>query len=165
MSHVWRAAGEALDAVFRKEAAAVLKTMLLGDKSDLDGEVADLYREAGILHILAISGLHISILGMGLYELLRRLRLPALCASVLCALMMLWYGFFVGMPVSAQAGGCNVPAAAFGRKPGENLRYADGTQSLRSPDAAAAAALYRVQRLPFVFFGGFGNCAVKAGTF
>lgn len=45
-----------LDACFSEETAGVLKTMLLGDKSELSGEIQELYREAGILHILAISG-------------------------------------------------------------------------------------------------------------
>ncbi len=33
------------------------------------------YQLAGIIHILAISGLHISILGMGLYNLLKKMGL------------------------------------------------------------------------------------------
>lgn len=44
--------------------AGVLSSMLLGDKSYLDDEIKDLYQVSGISHILAISGLHISIVGM-----------------------------------------------------------------------------------------------------
>lgn len=46
--------------------------MVLGDKQDLDPEMRMRYQLAGIVHILAISGLHISILGMGLYNLLKK---------------------------------------------------------------------------------------------
>lgn len=42
----------------------VLSTMLLGEKNLLDAEVKQLYRTAGISHILAISGLHIAVIGM-----------------------------------------------------------------------------------------------------
>lgn len=92
---------ERLDACFGEKTAGILKTMLLGDKSGLLEETQELYREAGILHILAISGLHISLIGMGLYRLLKRLRLPTFCACLLCGASMLFYGVLVGMPVSA----------------------------------------------------------------
>lgn len=50
----------------------VLSAMLLGEKGALDAEIKSLYQRAGIAHVLAISGLHISLLGMGLYRLLRK---------------------------------------------------------------------------------------------
>lgn len=90
-----------LEEIFSKEDAAVLKTMLLGDKSLLDEEIKTSYKEAGILHVLAISGLHITLLGMGLFKGLRKLYLPVVPASFLCGVCMLLYGFMVGMPVSA----------------------------------------------------------------
>ena len=46
--------------------------MLLGEKSVLSEETKELYQNAGISHILAISGLHISMIGMGLYAFLRK---------------------------------------------------------------------------------------------
>lgn len=49
--------------------------MTLGDKQELDPETQMRYQLAGIIHILAISGLHISILGMGLYNLLKKMGL------------------------------------------------------------------------------------------
>ncbi|MGN1147283.1 MAG: ComEC/Rec2 family competence protein, partial [Lachnospiraceae bacterium] len=102
---LWRlrkSLGDALDEIFSEEDAAVLKTMLLGDKTSLNEETKSLYREAGILHILAISGLHITIWGMGLYKLLRKIYIPVVPASVFCAILMLLYGIMVGMPVSAM---------------------------------------------------------------
>ena len=47
--------------------------MLLGEKSGLDEDVKMRYQMAGMIHILAISGLHISVLGMGLFSLLKKL--------------------------------------------------------------------------------------------
>ena len=43
----------------------------------------DLYRRSGILHILSISSLHITILGMSVYRLLRRLGIPVGPAAAL----------------------------------------------------------------------------------
>lgn len=51
--------------------AGVITAMLLGDKSTLDMDVRQLYQTGGIGHLLAISGLHISILCMAFYRGLR----------------------------------------------------------------------------------------------
>lgn len=88
--------------IFPQEDAAILSTMLLGDKSGLMSETRDLYKDAGILHILSISGLHISVLGMGLFRVLRKWHIPSLPACVISGILMLAYGFMVGMPVSAM---------------------------------------------------------------
>ena len=50
-----------------EENGAILTAMLLGEKSDMDSEMKELYQKNGIGHILAISGLHISFIGLGLY--------------------------------------------------------------------------------------------------
>lgn len=92
---------EGLDAVFSPNDAAVLKAMLLGDKSGLPSDLKENYKESGILHILAISGVHISVLGMGMHCALCKLRVPWKCGTVLCAVLMILYGVMVGMPVSA----------------------------------------------------------------
>ena len=59
-----------LDLCLSWEDAAIMKAMLLGDKAYMDAEVKDMYKESGIIHILAVSGLHISIIGMGVYRLI-----------------------------------------------------------------------------------------------
>ena len=46
--------------------AGAFEAIVLGDKTNLDPELKMRYQMAGIIHILAISGLHISLLGMGL---------------------------------------------------------------------------------------------------
>ena len=51
----------------------VLAAILLGEKSDMDPEMKELYQVNGIGHILAISGLHLSFAGLGAYRLFRRL--------------------------------------------------------------------------------------------
>ena len=52
--------------------AAVMCALLLGDKGDLDPELKELYQRNGILHILSISSLHITMIGMTVYQLLRK---------------------------------------------------------------------------------------------
>lgn len=49
----------------------IVTAMLLGDKTFADMDIRTLYKQSGIGHLLAISGLHISILGMAVYKLLK----------------------------------------------------------------------------------------------
>ncbi len=64
--------GTALEALLPSREASVAKAMLLGEKGGMDKELKGLYQRAGISHILAISGLHISLLGMGIFRFLAR---------------------------------------------------------------------------------------------
>ena len=88
--------------VFPAKEASVMQTLLLGEKEELDAEVKALYQKNGIAHILSISGLHITLLGMGIYRLLKRLGLPVRAAAVGGAMLLLIYGVMVGMSVSAS---------------------------------------------------------------
>ena len=78
-----------------------MKTMLLGEKGILDEEIKDLYQRNGIAHILAISGLHISMIGMGLYQLLRRAGLKIKLSAILASMIIVLYGMMTGFAVSA----------------------------------------------------------------
>ncbi|MCM1192614.1 MAG: DNA internalization-related competence protein ComEC/Rec2 [Butyrivibrio sp.] len=92
---------ERLYRVFPEREATVMCALLLGEKGDTDRDLKELYRRNGILHILSISSLHITIIGMSLYRLLRRLRLPVVpCAGVGAAALIL-YGMMTGFSVSA----------------------------------------------------------------
>jgi len=62
-----------LDTCLCSEDAAIMKAMLLGDKAYMDAEIKDMYKDSGIIHILAVSGLHISIIGMAVYRLINKL--------------------------------------------------------------------------------------------
>ncbi|MDE6567689.1 MAG: ComEC family competence protein, partial [Lachnospiraceae bacterium] len=82
--------------------AGMVQTMLLGDKSALDQDVRQLYQQNGIGHLLAISGLHITILCMAFYHLLLFLRFPRM-AAVPVTIVMLWgYGELTGFSVSTN---------------------------------------------------------------
>lgn len=93
--------GAQFDRVLSQTESGVLKTMLLGDKDGLEEDVRQLYQKNGISHILAISGIHISLLGMGLYSVLRK-RLNIAAASVMSGAFLFYYLLLTGFPVSAQ---------------------------------------------------------------
>lgn len=83
------------------EEAAVMQTMLLGEKGGMDKEIKNLYQRNGIAHILAISGLHMSMLGLGAYRLLRRCRVPMAGAAAISELAIVFYCMMTGFSVSA----------------------------------------------------------------
>ncbi|MBO5351673.1 MAG: DNA internalization-related competence protein ComEC/Rec2 [Lachnospiraceae bacterium] len=96
---------ESLTTWYPAEKAGVLAAMMLGDKDLLEDEVKELYQRNGISHILAISGLHISMLCMGLFRLLRKLGVP-LGASVFVAVLFLgFYICFTGASTSSLRAG------------------------------------------------------------
>ena len=91
-----------LEKITGKEEAALLKAMLLGEKSSLKKEQKELYQSGGISHILAISGLHISLVGMLLYRFLRKKKRSYPFSALVSGSCMVVYGFLTGFGVSAK---------------------------------------------------------------
>lgn len=94
------------DALFWKllgeKNGATASAMVLGLKKGMDSEVKALYQGAGISHLLAISGLHLSLLGAGLFGLLKKVRLPAVLSAGISALILIAYAQLTGMGVSTR---------------------------------------------------------------
>jgi competence protein ComEC len=57
------------------EARAVLSALVLGDRSGLDVATRDRFARTGLMHLLAVSGLHVLLVGMVVYRLLQPLLL------------------------------------------------------------------------------------------
>ena len=85
----------------KEEVAGFYVGMMLGDKSLLSEETKDLFAIGGISHILAISGLHISMIGRGLYTQLRKRRISFFVAGLWASVVLLCYCFMVGSGMSA----------------------------------------------------------------
>ncbi len=84
------------DDLLSPEESGILCCMILGDRSGLDPGIKNLYQESGIAHALSISSLHISILGYGLYKLLKKLCCNRMIPAVSCTLFVLLYSLMVG---------------------------------------------------------------------
>lgn len=99
---------ERLQAVFARictpEANGIFQAMLLGEKSELAKETRELYSAGGISHILAISGLHIAVIGMGMYRMIRRLG-GFTFSGLLAGTLLLLYVLLTGSSVSACRAG------------------------------------------------------------
>lgn len=67
-------------AVPTSEGRVLLTALVLGDRTALDAETREQFRRTGLMHLLAVSGLHVLLVGMVLFQVLgpvlRRLGIP-----------------------------------------------------------------------------------------
>lgn len=78
-----------------------MSAVLLGDKNGLDDEMKKLYQKNGIGHLLAISGLHMSFIGMGIYGILRKAGLSFIPAGIMGSVVLGLYTLMIGAGVSS----------------------------------------------------------------
>jgi competence protein ComEC len=84
---------EEVDRLFdgRPEVAAVLRAMLLGDRSFVDrDEVVD-FQKTGVFHVLVVAGLHVGALAFFLYWIGRKLRLSRSATMVFTLTLLFAY--------------------------------------------------------------------------
>lgn len=84
---------------FTSEQRALCLAILLGDKSGLDAEVKRDFQSAGALHILAVSGMHVSILYALFTKLLffmDRIKRRSLTKKILLSFLLIAYAWMCG---------------------------------------------------------------------
>ena len=94
-----RSADENLRQELGEEDGALISAMLLGEKAGLDEEDKNLYQRNGISHILAISGLHLMLLGMGIFKILKMI-FGNRTGAVFSIIIMSIYCVFTGNSIS-----------------------------------------------------------------
>ncbi len=90
-----------LDTVADPEDAGILRSLLLGDRSGIDADVRELYQKNGISHLLAISGLHLSLISAAVYGTVRRTGAGFGLSGLLSAAVLLAYCIMSGASVSS----------------------------------------------------------------
>lgn len=101
LSRIRNDVGMLCEFCFDEDDAAIIKSIVLGDKSQVDADVKSMYSRNGIAHILAISGLHVSILGMGMAALMKKCGMGTVPRCAIVITLMVLYGFMTGMAASA----------------------------------------------------------------
>ena len=92
--------GDIIDTVFAVDTAPIAKGMLLGDKQSLDEDTYGAFKDTGMAHVLAVSGLHAAILiamVYGFFRLIRLGRTPILIATLA---FIAAYAFVTGLTPS-----------------------------------------------------------------
>ena len=136
-----------IDTYFSLEYGGVMKTILLGDKADLDPALKDLFREGGILHILTISGLHISMLGMGGFNMLRKIKVPVKPAAVTGLFLVVMYGMMIGTQAATFRAICMFAMQMCALLLGRTYDRLTGL--------SVAAMLLLLEQPLYVFYSGF----------
>ena len=78
-----------------------MSAILLGEKSGLDARMKTMYQKCGISHLLAISGLHMTFLGMGIYNLLRKAGCGFTISGLTGGVLLILYSLMIGAGVSS----------------------------------------------------------------
>lgn len=82
---------------FSPHICALIKALLMGERSELDQEIVNSFREAGASHILALSGLHVGIVYGMLSSALSPLGNGRAAKWIRCALGIGFTGFYTVM--------------------------------------------------------------------
>lgn len=80
---------------------AVLQALLLGNRSGLEPQVMDRFARTGLVHVFAVSGLHIGMLAGMLWVLLRRVHVPYRYRAWVVLPVCFLFVFFSGMRASS----------------------------------------------------------------
>ena len=77
--------------------SALLQGLILGYRGSIPVAVKNMFSNAGIVHILAVSGLHIGIISFFLFLLFRTIRLPFNISVILSCIFLIVYAFVTGL--------------------------------------------------------------------
>ncbi len=88
-----------IEAIFEKEKASMLKGLLLGETKDIQEEVKENFQTANISHVLAISGMHIGYLIIGVQQLLKN-RIGKKRTKIITIIILIFYAFMAGFSPS-----------------------------------------------------------------
>lgn len=89
--------------VLSAESTAVLKALLLGDKGELDQELKGAYASAGLMHVMAVSGLHVGTIYVilnFLFAFFNNYRPGQLLRALLIGGVLWGYAFITGLSPS-----------------------------------------------------------------
>lgn len=96
-----RAVWDSYERILQEKAAGTMAAISLGEKGLMEQEWKTMYQEGGIAHIIAVSGLHIMLIGMSLYHFLRRIYVPIPVSAVLSGGVTFLYALMTGSGISA----------------------------------------------------------------
>lgn len=90
-----------IDENYSDTASGFLKTLLLGETNEIEKEIKEDFTKANISHILAISGMHISIIILVIKNIIQILKFDQRLEKIFLNLLIICYIFFIDYPISA----------------------------------------------------------------
>lgn len=83
------------------DTAAICTALVIGDKEGLDEDLHENISASGLAHVLAVSGLHISVLSAALFFILRKCKVNAKISLIAVFLLTLFYCFLCDFTASS----------------------------------------------------------------
>jgi competence protein ComEC len=87
---------EKIDRLIGGEEAKFLKGLVIGERSEIPLDVKTAFINAGVMHILAVSGLHVAIVVLMLLIILQVLRIPEKPRIIITSLLLVYYIMLTG---------------------------------------------------------------------
>ena len=78
------------------EKGSLVNGLLFGMKSEIPSCIADLFRQLGVSHLLAVSGLHVGLIMLIVYQILLSLSIPRIPRVVCVTLFLVFYCILTG---------------------------------------------------------------------
>ena len=122
-----RSAYKAIEELFPESESGIIKAMMLADKGDMEEDTYLLFSDGGITHILAVSGLHVSLFAGALLYLAGMLKMGFYPSIALTSVFLFSYGLLTGFPVSALRAITMTLIMLFGRLTGKSYDALTGT--------------------------------------
>ena len=88
----------------RMKNSPYLQAFILGDKSSITQDVSKSYQENGISHLLAISGMHITLLSQIILKVLKKLKVNETTRYKITSLILIFYLQLIGLSASSLRG-------------------------------------------------------------
>lgn len=107
-----------------KQNAGIIKAMLLGDSSGIDDKINYSFVNSGIVHITAVSGLHVSVIAGGLLLLLKLVKAKRRTTAIITIIAVWGFVGLTGFHISAIRSGIMftvMQAAAFTSRQSDTL--------------------------------------------
>jgi len=103
LRHLYRVKNEFknfLEVNTSKNASFVLSAMFLGDRDGLSKNIKNIFIKSGTMHVLAISGLHVSIIAGAIFAFLMLFRINQKIVIIITILILMCYAIFTGSKAS-----------------------------------------------------------------
>ncbi len=83
-----------------KSTKGYMYAFILGDKNYIDSNIYSSFRESGVTHLFAVSGMHVSFLIFAIKTILSKVKIKEKKINVICILFLSFYMFLIGFSPS-----------------------------------------------------------------
>lgn len=91
-----------IDNSFSDEASGFINGILLADSSEIDYKIKENFQKSSLLHILAVSGMHINIIENILNRVFDKIKIHKKKAKIIIIILLSIYMLIIGSPVSCM---------------------------------------------------------------